>query len=177
MLGKANTPDPPIATLLFMGCPPAVARLVVAIVVGKAINRLASRTLAHIGKKVLELSPPLAHYDAACSVFVKRGVSWSMAPPPGEVSMANSYLGRLHARAFKDARHAVSLETGERIARVFLTAAIVAFGLFAIGSLTGLASDTFSKIAGALLSVVIAPVVLFFIFYAWSFLLAPARLD
>ena len=91
--------------------------------------------------------------------------------------MANSYFGRLHTRALQDARHAVGLETSQRVMRLVLMSILVAVGVFAFGSFKGLATDTSSRIVTALFSLLIAPIILLVFFYCWNFLCAPARLD
>lgn len=58
-----------VPCLLRWGCPSAVPRLVVAIVVD-AVDGHADRLAVHVGKEVLERAPSLAHADPAPSIGI-----------------------------------------------------------------------------------------------------------
>lgn len=63
------SPSPQRPALFFGARPPAIAGLVVAVVVWKAIDRASRRSRPHVGKKVLEQLPALADFDSASAVL------------------------------------------------------------------------------------------------------------
>ena len=67
---SASAWHPSILGLLFWGCPFAVARLIVAVVVDAA-NRSAFRSFSHIGKKVFKEIPPFANRNSPASISKK----------------------------------------------------------------------------------------------------------
>jgi hypothetical protein len=78
------------------------------------------------------------------------------------------YWRRVHRRALADARHAVSLETGERIWNVILGTLFVAISILSIGSSTRFVTDAASKIVLALFAILVGPFILFIILYIWN---------
>src|ERR1035437_5076544 len=62
-------PRPTVVYLLFFSCPADVARLVVTVVVGIAVNRMQwGWAASDISQKLFEARPALAHFDAAPAV-------------------------------------------------------------------------------------------------------------
>src|SRR5262249_17531172 len=80
---------------------------------------------------------------------------------------------RVHRCALADARHAVSLETGEQLLSVILGTLFVATCIFTIGSSTTFFTRTASKIVLALLAILAAPFILLILLYIWNFVCAP----
>jgi hypothetical protein len=78
------------------------------------------------------------------------------------------YLLPVHRRALADARHAVSLETSDRLFSVILATLFVATSIFTIGRSTGVVTSTASTIVLALLAILVAPLVLFVALYIWN---------
>jgi hypothetical protein len=68
-----------VVALLLLRRPPAIAGLVVAIVVWPAIQGRAARSLAHIREKVLEIAPAVANCDATPFVVGECGIGWLSA--------------------------------------------------------------------------------------------------
>ena len=68
-----------VGGLLFVGCPPTIAGLIVAIVI-YAINRKAGGAFAHIGQKVRKCFPFFAHCNSSCFIVSRLCVIWVEAP-------------------------------------------------------------------------------------------------
>lgn len=69
--------------LFFLGSPTAIARLVVAVFVGIAIQAVfCGRRLSHIFKKVLKLAPPFTYGNTPAPVVTKLVVALVSAPVP-----------------------------------------------------------------------------------------------
>jgi hypothetical protein len=67
-----------VATLLFACSPLAITRLVIAVVVDP-LDRCPRRAFAHVGKKVLEQTPPRTHGDASPAIILPCGSAWIRA--------------------------------------------------------------------------------------------------
>ena len=83
------------------------------------------------------------------------------------------YCKRLHKRAL---RNSINIETGERIMALILGALFIATTILSVGIFRRTATGAISKIVAALIGIVVAPFILFAIFYMWNFLCIPARL-
>ena len=59
----------------------------------------------------------------------------------GDTRMPKSYWRRVHQRAFRDTRHALSLETGQRVMRLFLGTAIIVAVIVVLASEAGYTTD------------------------------------
>jgi hypothetical protein len=61
----------PVSSLLALGRPSAILRLVITIVVD-SLDRVAARPLAHVGQEVLERKPSFADRDSSAAVSMER---------------------------------------------------------------------------------------------------------
>ena len=90
--------------------------------------------------------------------------------------MFKSYWRRVHQRALREARHALSLETKHRIVRLFLGTALSIAAIVFLASEAGYTTNLLSRIFLAFAALGIATVLLV-AFYIWNFVHAPAQLD
>ena len=90
--------------------------------------------------------------------------------------MFKSYWRRVHQRARRDARHALSLETKQRVVRLFLGTALSVAVIVFLASEAGYTTNLLSRIFLAFAALGIAAVLLA-AFYIWNFVHAPVQLD
>jgi hypothetical protein len=90
--------------------------------------------------------------------------------------MSQSYWRRVHLRALRDARHALSLETQQRVVRLVLATILLVGFVVLIGSVSGVTNDLPSKILAAVSTTAVV-LILLLVFYVWNFVQTPARLD
>jgi hypothetical protein len=90
--------------------------------------------------------------------------------------MAESYWRKVHQRALRDARHALGIETRQRVVKPILGTVLLVASTVLIASVSGVTNDLTSKILAALSTTAIV-LILLLIFYVWNFVQAPARLD
>lgn len=87
-----------VAMLLFVSCPPAIAWLVIAVVID-SVKRIALRCLPHIGeeplKAAMRIAPAFANFDAASPIVrIARLVRFVATPPHINPDAVRPSLGK-----------------------------------------------------------------------------------